>query len=39
MSSRARVSAAILLAFGALDAVKGLYFLRHYPQAVPFDIY
>jgi hypothetical protein len=32
-------NAALLLAFGALDLGKGLYFLRHYPQAAPFDIY
>ncbi|HEY2941457.1 MAG TPA: hypothetical protein VGN09_03395, partial [Vicinamibacteria bacterium] len=31
--------AALLLAFGLLDLGKGLYFLRHYPQAAPFDIY
>lgn len=32
-------SAALLLGLGALDLGKGLYFLRHYPQAAPFDIY
>ncbi len=37
--SRAVTGTAIVLALGALDAAKGLYFLRHYPQAVPFDIY
>ena len=35
----AAANAALLLAFGVLDLGKGLYFLRHYPQAVPFDIY
>jgi hypothetical protein len=32
-------AAALLLAFGLLDVAKGLYFLRHYPQAAPFDAY
>ena len=32
-------SQALLLAVGALDLAKGLYFLRHYPQAAPFDAY
>ena len=35
----AATGAAVLLAIGLLDAAKGLYFLRHYPQAAPFDIY
>ena len=35
----APASAALILAVGLLDLGKGLYFLRHYPQAVPFDIY
>src|SRR5882672_1158776 len=34
----AAANAALLLAFGGLDLGKGLYFLRHYPQAAPFDI-
>jgi len=37
--STAVVNAALLLAFGLVDLGKGLYFLRHYPQAAPFDIY
>lgn len=35
----ATANAALLLVFGVLDLGKGLYFLRHYPQAAPFDIY
>jgi len=31
--------AGVLLAFGLLDLAKGLFFLRHYPQATPFDAY
>ena len=34
----APASAALILAVGVLDLGKGLYFLRHYPQAAPFDI-
>lgn len=32
-------TAALLVACGLLDLGKGLYFLRHYPQAAPFDAY
>ena len=32
-------SQALLLGVGILDLAKGLYFLRHYPQAAPFDAY
>jgi hypothetical protein len=32
-------TAAPLVACGLLDLGKGLYFLRHYPQAAPFDAY